>query len=64
MIDLAAIRQAYQRREIEGIAHVPGAENPADAMTKVVKSGRLMELMEGKSTAQASQWVVRKEVIE
>lgn len=59
MIDMAAIRQAYQRWDIDGIAHVSGASNPADAMTKIVQSGSLLDLMGGRMTVQATQWVMR-----
>lgn len=59
MIDMAAIRQAYQCWDIDGIAHVSGASNPADAMTKIVQSGSLLDLMKGVMTVQATQWVMR-----
>ena len=34
MIDVMALRQSYERREIEEIRWINGADNPADAMTK------------------------------
>ncbi|KYK57237.1 hypothetical protein DCS_04244 [Drechmeria coniospora] len=35
MIDIMAIRQSYERREISEIRWINGSDNPADAMTKV-----------------------------
>ena len=35
MIDISAIRQAYERREIAEIIWIKGHTNPADAMTKI-----------------------------
>jgi len=34
MIDIMAIRQSYERRELQEIRWINGADNPADAMTK------------------------------
>lgn len=34
MIDVMALRQSYERREIEEIRWINGVDNPADAMTK------------------------------
>ena len=35
MIDIMALRQSYERREIAEIRWINGEDNPADAMTKV-----------------------------
>ena len=59
MIDMAAIRQAYRRRDIDSVAHVAGSDNPADAMTKIRQSKALMDLMDGRMTVHPTQWVVR-----
>ncbi len=34
MIDIMALRQSYERREITKIRWINGKDNPADAMTK------------------------------
>jgi len=34
MIDIMGLRQSYERREINEIRWIDGADNPADAMTK------------------------------
>ena len=34
MIDIMAIRQSYERRELQEIRWINGQDNPADAMTK------------------------------
>jgi hypothetical protein len=34
MIDIMALRQSYERREIAEIRWIDGKDNPADAMTK------------------------------
>lgn len=45
-IDLAAIRQAYERRELSSIVWIPGHCNPADDLTKVDKrSGTLADVL-------------------
>lgn len=59
MIDLATIRESYGRREIDEIAHIQGENNPADAMTKIVNSNHLLDLMRGRMTVLPEQWVVR-----
>ena len=35
MIDIMAIRQSYERRELTEVRWINGCDNPADAMTKV-----------------------------
>lgn len=41
------IRQAYENREISKVAMIPGAKNPADALTKVGKrNGSLSTLLQ------------------
>lgn len=56
MIDLMALRESYQRREINEIRWIHGDDNPADAMTKsgpnqalekLVSTGKLKIRMEG-----------------
>lgn len=54
-IDPAAIRESYRNREIDGIAHIMGANNPADSMTKVVISSNLLGLMRGQMTVSPEQ---------
>jgi hypothetical protein len=34
MIDIMAIRQSYERRELQEVRWISGLDNPADAMTK------------------------------
>ena len=48
MIDIAAVRQAYERREVTIIVWIKGTSNPADAMTK--STGRNQALSEIIST--------------
>ena len=59
MMDIAAMRQAHCRRDIDGVTHVSGSDNPADAMTKIVQSKALMDLVAGGMTMHSTQWVVR-----
>ena len=35
MIDVMALRQSYERREIAEVRWIDGKDNPADAMTKL-----------------------------
>lgn len=45
MIDIMAIRQSYERRELTEIRWINGNDNPADAMTKSNPSGALQSLV-------------------
>ena len=42
MIDIMALRQSYERREITEIRWINGEDNPADAFTKA-SSNRALE---------------------
>jgi hypothetical protein len=44
MIDIMALRQSYERRELAEIRWIEGDSNPADAMTKATPN-RALELM-------------------
>ena len=59
MIDMAAIREAYDRHEIDCVAHVPGVNNPADALTKLTQSKALISMMEGNAEWKVAQWISR-----
>lgn len=59
MIDMTAIREAYNRREIDGVSHVPGNKNSADAMTEMVVSVSFLGMMEGKFCTKVTQWITR-----
>lgn len=45
MIDVMALRESYERREISEIRWVNGKDNPADAMTKATPNGALETLI-------------------
>lgn len=55
MIEMAAVRDAYQKREIYDICHVPGYTNPADALAKKCKSAFLYALMNGVENVAPAQ---------
>ncbi|EED15825.1 hypothetical protein TSTA_009470 [Talaromyces stipitatus ATCC 10500] len=46
MIDLMALRQSYERREIEEIRWIHGDDNPADAFTKANPNGALRDFID------------------
>ena len=46
MIDIMALRQSYERREITEIRWINGKDNPADAMTKSTPNKALEELID------------------
>ena len=46
MIDVMALRQSYERREIEEIRWINGLDNPADAMTKSSPNQALMRFID------------------
>jgi len=60
-IDLALIREAYERRELTEIIWINGKANPADDLTKCEKrSGSLEELLHtGKFLPQKESWIER-----
>lgn len=62
MIDMAAIRQAYQRWDIDGIAYGSGASQLAGSMTNIVQSGSLLNSMASEMTFKATQWVMRSNI--
>jgi hypothetical protein len=45
MIDIMAIRESYERRELSEIRWIVGKGNPADAMTKSTANSALQELV-------------------
>ena len=63
MIDVAALREAYRRKEISDIGFVRTEFNPADAFTKRGKCRALDHLIKkGKCDFPIEQWIIRKEV--
>ncbi|KAH0425958.1 polyprotein [Colletotrichum camelliae] len=60
MIDIIALRQLYERRELCEIRWINGEDNPADAMTKSVANRALERLVsDGKTTIRMEGWVTR-----
>ena len=60
MIDIMAIRQSYERRELQEIRWINGLDNPADAMTKS-NANKALELFvnTNKLTVRVKGWVKR-----
>ena len=54
MIDIMALRQSYERREITEIRWIDGKNNPADAMTKSAPNGALGSFL---TTNRTSRWL-------
>ena len=62
MIDIMALRQSYERRELAEIRWIHGDDNPADAMTKSNPNKSLERLVDSnKLTIRVEGWVKRKE---
>ena len=62
MIDIMALRQSYERREITEIRWINGHDNPADAMTKSTPNKALEKFInENQLTVRVEGWVERKE---
>ncbi len=60
MIDLQAVRDAYQCLEISNIGFVRGPNNPADGMTKLGNCEPLIHLLRtGKVNFEVEQWVLK-----
>ncbi|KAF4470050.1 Aurora kinase 2 splicing, partial [Fusarium albosuccineum] len=61
MIDIMALRQSYEKREIHEIRWIKGDDNPADAMTKGNPNKALEGLVEkGSLSIRLEGWVQRK----
>jgi len=61
MIDIMALRQMYERREIDDIVWINGHDNPADAMTKASPNKALEKLITtNELTVGIEGWVDRK----
>lgn len=60
MIDVMAIRESYERRELAEIRWINGKDNPADSMTKANASSALQKLIEtNKLNVRLEGWVER-----
>lgn len=62
MIDIMALRQSYERRELSEIRWINGSDNPADSMTKSNPSKALQKLIDTNELhIRVEGWVKRKE---
>jgi len=60
MIDIMALRQSYERREIAEIRWINGEDNPADALTKAKPNGALARFIDtNKLTIRVEGSIVR-----
>ena len=65
MIDIMALRQMYERRELFEIRWVNGHDNPADAMTKANPNTALETFINtNKLRIRVEGWVKREKVSE
>ncbi|KAI0994902.1 hypothetical protein K3495_g13278 [Podosphaera aphanis] len=63
IIDIMAIRQAYERREIAEVIWITGESNPADAMTKHKSNDALSQIIDNnKINLKAAAWVERQDL--
>jgi hypothetical protein len=61
MIDIMALRQSYERREIAEIRWIDGKDNPADAMTKSAPNKALEKFLDNNQLQiRVEGWVQRK----
>ena len=61
MIDLMALRQSYERREISEVRWIRGEDNPADAMTKATANAALERLVTtNRLEVRLEAWVERR----
>jgi len=62
MIDIMALRQSYERRELQEIRWINGQDNPADAMTKSNCNKALQKFIDTNCLRiRVEGWVERKE---
>lgn len=60
MIDIMALRQSYERRELAEIRWIHGLDNPADAFTKAKPTNALKQLIDtNELTIRVEGWVQR-----
>ena len=60
MVDIRAIREAYEHMEISDVAWIRSENNPADALTKVKENHILNGILDNGRIAHAvEQWVIR-----
>lgn len=60
LIDIAVVKEAYQKQEISQVGHVFSDQNPADALTKIGNCPALNSILEtGQLHLEVNQWVVR-----
>ncbi|KAI0998399.1 hypothetical protein K3495_g9796, partial [Podosphaera aphanis] len=60
MIDIMAIRESYERRELSEVRWINGLDNPADALTKNNPGKALHQLIESnKLLVRVEGWVER-----
>ena len=60
MIDIMALRQSYERREILEVRWISGQDNPADAMTKINPNKALEKFVDtNKLSIRMKGWVKR-----
>ena len=60
MIDIMALRQSYERREITEIRWINGDDNPADAFTKAAPNRALERFITSNElTVRVDGWVQR-----
>ena len=65
MIDIMALRQSYERREITEIRWIDGKDNPADAMTKSMPNKALERFMDSNQLqVRMEGWVERNDLKE
>ena len=61
MIDIMALRQSYERREITEVRWIDGKDNPADAMPKSVPNKALEKFLDSNHLqVRVKGWVQRK----
>ncbi|KAI0435731.1 hypothetical protein F4803DRAFT_567423 [Xylaria telfairii] len=61
MIDLMALRQSYENREVDDIRWIHGTCNPADAMTKASPNEAIRTLIEDNEIViKLEGWVKRE----
>lgn len=60
MIDIKAVREAYERMEISDVGWIRSKDNPADALTKLTENAVLETIIrDGFVDHDISQWIVR-----
>jgi hypothetical protein len=64
MVDVMALRQSYERRELTEVRWIKGEDNPADALTKLTPNNSLKKLLDTNELTVSVEGMVHRSRME